>query len=755
MITLVLVMVTALSVYGFVRAAARLFPTEGWNQTDGYVWPDDGTCGSYSSTGTGRWEVPDNPGNRSCGVHIDFAGEEFHWNNTGWDCINGGQFRTTVDYSMELQGESKDFTYLEPGKHTFMMWTMGGGTCYIHEIRAYGRVATKRPTNPTFKNESHGLSSGTATRTVTVPSFSWNASTDPDWEIDHYNIYWGPDGGATSVTTTTTGTSYSPGSSADGTYYLRVQAVNAASIASFWVTMFQYVLDTTPPSTVGACSEGHTLGDNTWQNNQNAPNFSWSKPSLDAVSYLIYWGNSASGITATQILTESYVPTAPAAEGTDYLRLASQDSLGNTSSWTTCFTYKYDVSAPGNFGIATDSSGSINNVWEHTITNPHLSLAAPTEPLSGWNSTRTYWGSSATGTDNAATWSSTNPSAASPTVATTGTYYLRAQSQDNAGNSSTWQTVYTFKYDNVLPTANAVLNPAAGTWTNGNVVATVTGNDTDSGVAHVYCKLSADVTYTDGGVGPCTLTATANDVVSYYVQDIAGNNSAVQTITVTNIDRTAPGGVAASSGSELSGAVSGECRETSNTPTFTWTAPAVSAGESPITTYQYYFGTNPNGTDSTGVGGTSLTPAGTLNDGTHYYFRVAAVDAATNVGPWTTMFDWCYKKPKVQEAVQALVNFIYPPTPTLFPTPTLLPTPPLTPSATMPPAAKPAENQHQSAPVVAAHQPTAGVIEPTTQIPSTGGGGGKPLFIPIAMAMAGGGLILVFGVYTAYRRGHK
>ena len=681
--TILLLIILVLGIYGSVLAASVLYPSHGL-VLDGEYPSFMYGGGSCYNGGCIAWDVGINGS-----TNLQWAGTQLHFStycpsNTGGSWLMGADTTTDGGANQHFecgQGGSANFNiYASPGIHTthfqaFQQETVQNGQSYniiFSGFQAFGAYDTTPPTDPTFNNESHGLASGIATRTVTTPNFTWNASSDGETGIDHYNVYWGPSASGTSITTTTAGTSYAPVSPVDGTYYLRIQAVNGVSLTSNWVTMFSYQLDTTPPTVVGACTEDHSLVNDSWQNTVNIPAYTWEKPSVDTTAYLVYWGNSASGTTATQITTESYAPTAPVAEGTDYIRLASQDTLGNTSAWTTCFTYKYDVTPPVNFGLATDSAGSTNNGWQRTVTNPNFSLAIPTDLLSGWSKTRFYWGPLTTGIDNTASWLATNPTTISQIVANPGIYYLRAQSQDVAGNASSWQTVYTFKYENVLPIASATINPPAGTWTNANVVASVTGTDADSGIAHIYCKLSGEASYTDGGLGPCTRIVTANDVVSYYSQDAAGNDSTVATITVTNIDKIVPGTIPTIT--DTQGAITGQCKVTSSPPTFSWTAPVVGAGESPIAKYLYYFGPLSTGTDITAVTGTSLTPSGGLDADNHYYFRVAVVDTANNQGPWSDAFDWCYQKPPVQQAIDNVIQFIIPPIPTVIPTPTMVPT---------------------------------------------------------------------------------
>ena len=72
-------------------------------------------------------------------------------------------------------------------------------------------------------------------------------------------------------------------------------------------------------------------------------------------------------------------------------------------------------------------------------------------------------------------------------------------------------------------------------WTNGTLTVTVTAADADSGLAGIY---------KDGGLvsetSPYTFNVSQNTNFSAYSMDLAGKQSAVQSVSITNIDTTAP-----------------------------------------------------------------------------------------------------------------------------------------------------------------------------------------------------------------------
>jgi hypothetical protein len=110
-------------------------------------------------------------------------------------------------------------------------------------------------------------------------------------------------------------------------------------------------LDTTAPPIPAVTCAG--VEHDTWQNSENQPSCSWELPA-DNLSgfkdYLLYWGGDQAGTGRMSRTATSYTPDAPCPE-TDqgavcHLRMATRDQAGNTSSWRTVFTLRYDNQAP-------------------------------------------------------------------------------------------------------------------------------------------------------------------------------------------------------------------------------------------------------------------------------------------------------------------------------------------------------------------------------------------------------------------------
>ena len=126
----------------------------------------------------------------------------------------------------------------------------------------------------------------------------------------------------------------------------------------------------------------------------------------------------------------------------------------------------------------------------------------------------------------------TTGSSASQTVSSNGQYYFQAE--DNAGNLSIYSIDVT-NIDKSEPTANLSQTPTA--WTNGNVTLSLT-NIADIGSAGL-----ASVTLPNGTVQTTFenkyYNVSDNGTYSFVIRDRAGNET-TRTITVSNIERTAP-----------------------------------------------------------------------------------------------------------------------------------------------------------------------------------------------------------------------
>ncbi|MCX8075300.1 MAG: hypothetical protein N2749_06940, partial [Clostridia bacterium] len=146
--------------------------------------------------------------------------------------------------------------------------------------------------------------------------------------------------------------------------------------------------------------------------------------------------------------------------------------------------------------------------------------------------------------DNGTTWAAATSAATySFTGLTSGTYQCRVRVTDNAGNVAISNVVAL----NTQGIGDITLNPSITAWTNTNVTVTIT----------YPAELTTKEYSTDAGSTwnnyTAAITMTANGTVLARGNDVAGNQAAQSSLTISNIDKTAPtvtavnGGVTTSS----------------------------------------------------------------------------------------------------------------------------------------------------------------------------------------------------------------
>ncbi len=170
--------------------------------------------------------------------------------------------------------------------------------------------------------------------------------------------------GVSGSTRTVTGTSGATrtvavtAGSGDGTVSISVAANTATSddgasstARAFGPSATFSVDNTKPANPAAACSDSKASG--AWRNT-GSPSFTLSGASdggsglktTAAERYRYYWGIDANGTPAT--LTDESVPAQTvSADGSYYLRVQTQDNVGNWSDPVTVFTFNYDATAPG------------------------------------------------------------------------------------------------------------------------------------------------------------------------------------------------------------------------------------------------------------------------------------------------------------------------------------------------------------------------------------------------------------------------
>ncbi len=106
------------------------------------------------------------------------------------------------------------------------------------------------------------------------------------------------------------------------------------------------LVDATPPLNPTECVQlNGTTESNILQDTINNPEFSWSgaKDShTDVAGYYYYWGEDPYGTSTAFTNLPSYDPPA-INNGTYYMRVCTQDIVGNIASWTTLYIFKFEI----------------------------------------------------------------------------------------------------------------------------------------------------------------------------------------------------------------------------------------------------------------------------------------------------------------------------------------------------------------------------------------------------------------------------
>jgi hypothetical protein len=518
----------------------------------------------------------------------------------------------------------------------------------------YIGVDNNAPTNPTVSSPSHTTSYWSRDDTIDITwsgasdgsgsgvygySIVWDtsASTIPDTTIDNY-------GSSTTSDPLTSGTSW----------YFHIRTVDkAGNWNSSAVHYGPFYIDTINPLYPTSASPGCSASNDTWQKTCSDPNFTWSGASDGSGSgiagYYYYWGIDPNGTSTTNWTTSAaYNPAAVSSPSTTYLRVQTKDNAGNTSGWVTLFTFRYDATEPTNPTSVNPNCAASDNVWQNTCSDPNFTWSGASDTGSGVAGYYYYWGIDPNGVSSS-NWTQ-SPSYDPLPVGGDGIYYLRVQTKDVAGNTSSWATLFSFRYDNTAP-SNPILTSPSHTisqWKNDNTVDINWSGATDasgSGVSGYSIEWSTlPTTLPDTIMEITDSSITSNPLAdgnSWYfhirTRDKAGLwASDAAHIGPFYIDVTEPS--LPSSALEVGGAINDFWQATINDPRFTW-MPATDSTAG-LAGYNIYWGIEDNGTSSNWTPDAVYDP-GPVPSG-KYYLRAQSKDKAGNLSGWVTLFIFKY-----------------------------------------------------------------------------------------------------------------
>ena len=343
--------------------------------------------------------------------------------------------------------------------------------------------------------------------------------------------------------------------------------------------------------------------------------------------------------------TTSVTPTITGfVQDTWYWRVAAVDGAGNMSAWSNTDTFRVIVTGPA---VPTLDSPVVDttNIGVSTVVLDWGDVVSPISALSHYNvqvSTDSTFASVTTAFD---TRTADTPSTLTLTGFTTATWYWRVNSQDAASNKSSYSATRSFVVDLGTPATPTISKPAASSfqkftsvaieWTIASTPASGIGlyNIVVNGL---YGDTFADSTFAGAAIAQ-TIDGFGETSYSVKVRAQSGGGifGSFSTAVSFQVDFTSPNGsptlVAPISGVETTTTivvfqVAGGTDTGSGIGQYKFEASKDSAFASILVAY------------FTGSTSTTFTPLFLFNDTlTTYFWRVAVVDKAGNVGPFSAI----------------------------------------------------------------------------------------------------------------------
>ena len=291
------------------------------------------------------------------------------------------------------------------------------------------------------------------------PTFTFVGGDDPVGfrtdELWGYRVIWSTKPDSTPVFQR--GNVFSKRVSTSGTYFLRVQAVDWAGNGSTDYYTFVFHYDNVGPSGVKTVQEFNGVPNNKFTTTMNDASFAWTPgvtdPGTAGISssgalqdYWVYWGDDPAAPEGDFVQqSDAFFDPPPMPPGIYYLRIMTRDNAGNATI-TTPFTLKFDDAPPTNPDSVVEVGGSKDGVPQKRVKSPSFRWSGARDVGSGIAGYYVYFGTDPGGESTKLTTKTSYTGKASA-----GTYYLRVQTKDNAGNLSGWSTIFTFIYDPTLP----------------------------------------------------------------------------------------------------------------------------------------------------------------------------------------------------------------------------------------------------------------------------------------------------------------
>ena len=432
------------------------------------------------------------------------------------------------------------------------------------------------------------------------PTLKWNAvSGAAKYEV--YRSY--SENGTYTKYSTTTGTSYTnTGYIENGnTYYYKVRALDAKGTAGAWSSIVSVTYKQTLPAPT-------VTGGN---DSQGRPTLTWKAVS-GAAKYEVYRARSKDGdyikystVTGTSYTNTSYIENG----NTYYYRVRALNSSGVAGAWSSVVsvTYKHTLPAPTVTG-GNDAQGRPTLKW-NAVTGAAKYEVYRARSLNGdYIKYSTVTGTSYTNTSY---------------IEDGNTYYYKVRALKSDGTAGAWSSVVSVTYKQTL---------SAPTVTGGNDAQgrpTLKWNAVSGAAKYeVYRARSKNGEY----IKYSTVTGTSYTNTSY----IENGNTYYYKVRALKSDGTAGAWssvVSVTYKQTLSAPTVTGGNDAQGRPTLTWNAVTGAAK------YEVYRARSKDGTYSkySTTTGTAYTNSSYLTSGATYYYKVRALDANGNAGPYSAV----------------------------------------------------------------------------------------------------------------------
>ncbi len=523
---------------------------------------------------------------------------------------------------------------------------LADGTWYfrVRAVDDVSNISAYSGTGSVFVDATAPTTPGTPSTTTPTnddtPTWTWTASSDgagSGLATNSYIVEWSTvsdlSSGVQSSTSTTN--SYTHGASlADGTWYIRVRAIDQVNNESANSSIASVEVDDTAPSVPGTPSTPTPTNDNT-------PTWAWVASTDNGVglrnpAYDLQWSldnTFGSGVFSDTVNTNGFTHTDDLADGTWYFRVRAVDGLNNTSAYAATGSVLVSTAGPTIPGSPTTTTPTTDTTptWNWTASTADAGLASPPYHVE-WSQDNSFL--SGVSTDTSATNAFTQPGSLAD-----GIWYFRLRAEDETNTFSLYSSIGSVLIDTTAPSVpGSVTTPSptsdqSPTWT------WTASTDSGSGLANpaYYIEWSEDDAFESGVFSDSanTNSFTHNDNLddgTWYVriraEDVVANQSAFSTTVNVVIDATAP---------DVPGLPSTTSPTNDQTPTWTWTASTDSGVGLGDPTYSVQWSQSSSfasGISSGTTNSNNFTHVSNLSDGT-WYFRVRASDDIDNTSAWS------------------------------------------------------------------------------------------------------------------------